>query len=49
MAARLEGYRCATWRSFFALKGPASWFTGNVRIDPLNTAPARRETDRRNL
>src|ERR1700729_1253085 len=20
-------------------KGPASWFTGNVRIDPLNTAP----------
>jgi quercetin dioxygenase-like cupin family protein len=21
-------------------KGPADWFTGNVRIDPLNTAPA---------
>jgi quercetin dioxygenase-like cupin family protein len=21
-------------------KGPAEWFTGNVRIDPLNTAPA---------
>ena len=20
-------------------KGPADWFTGNVRIDPLNTAP----------
>jgi quercetin dioxygenase-like cupin family protein len=20
-------------------KGPATWFTGNVRIDPLNTAP----------
>ncbi len=20
-------------------KGPAEWFTGNVRIDPLNTAP----------
>jgi hypothetical protein len=28
-------------------KGPASYFTGNVRIDPLNTAPepARREAD----
>ncbi|MGA2777639.1 MAG: cupin domain-containing protein [Steroidobacteraceae bacterium] len=21
-------------------KGPASWFTGSVRIDPLNTAPS---------